>query len=132
MFCINALAPLSASKGSNSQKVLDGKVDDLHPAEDGEAGEEPHGASDEPQGRLRGHFLVLQDIVIGGGGEVDEDVLELVVGHPQLWGARSVPEHPPALPLSPSNLMFLATLLLYISYSFTTSFSLGSVSMQNF
>ena len=87
------MSPLSAGKGTDSQKVLDGKVEYLHPAEDGEAGEEPHGASDEPQGSLRGHPLVLQDIVVGGGGEVDEDVLELMVGQLQLWRAGSLPEY---------------------------------------
>ena len=34
-------------------------VYDLHPAEDGEASEEPHGASDEPQRRLGRHLLVF-------------------------------------------------------------------------
>ena len=41
-------------------------VDDLHGAEDGEAGEEPHGATDHPQLGLQGHLPVLLYLNIGG------------------------------------------------------------------
>ena len=66
---------------SSGHEELGKVVDDLHPAEDGEAGEEPHGASDEPQGRLSCHLLVLFNLIIGCRGQVDLDKLDRVVGH---------------------------------------------------
>ena len=44
---------------SSGHEELGEIVYDLHPAEDGEAGEEPHGASNEPQRRLGRHLLVF-------------------------------------------------------------------------
>ena len=42
------------------------KEDDLHPADDGEASEESHGASNETQLGLRLDLLVSLDVVKGG------------------------------------------------------------------
>ena len=55
-------------------------VDDLHPTEDGEAGEEPHGASYEPQRRLSCHLLVFGYLIKSGCCKVDLDKLDWVVG----------------------------------------------------
>ena len=38
---------LALNSTAEGEKKFDAKVDDLHPTEDGEAGEEPHGAPDE-------------------------------------------------------------------------------------
>ena len=50
--------------------------DDLNPTDDGEASEEPHGASNETQLGLRLDLLVPLDVVIGCRGEVDLNQLE--------------------------------------------------------
>ena len=44
---------------------LDGVVDDLDPAEDGEASEETHRSSDEAKLGFQGHLLVLLHLVVG-------------------------------------------------------------------
>ena len=66
---------------SEGHEELGEVVDDLHPAEDGEAGEEPHGASDEPQCCLSCHLHVLFNLIIGCRGQVDLDQLDCLVGH---------------------------------------------------
>ena len=52
------------------------KEDDLHPADDGEASEESHGASNETQLGLRLDLLVSIDVVKGGRVKVDLNKLE--------------------------------------------------------
>ena len=47
------------------------KEDDLDPADDGEPGEEPHGASDEAQLTLDLDLLVSFEVVEGGRVKVD-------------------------------------------------------------
>ena len=47
------------------------KEDDLHPADDGKASEESHGASNETQLGLRLDLLVSLDVVKGGRVKVD-------------------------------------------------------------
>ena len=64
---------------SEGHEELGKVVDDLHPAEDGEAGEEPHGASDEPQCCLGRHLHILLYFIIGCCGQVDVEVLDRVV-----------------------------------------------------
>ena len=54
-------------------------VDDLHPTKDGEAGEEPHGASDEPQCCLSCHLLVLFNLIIGFCGQVDFEKMNRLI-----------------------------------------------------
>ena len=54
-------------------------VYDLHPAEDGEAGEEPHGASDEPQCCLSCHLLILFNLIISFCGQVDLEKLNQLI-----------------------------------------------------
>ena len=44
--------------GFEWQKELEEKVDDLDPTEDGEASEEPHGASNQTQRCLSRHLLI--------------------------------------------------------------------------
>ena len=66
---------------SSGHEELGEVVDDLHPAEDGEAGEEPHGASDEPQCCLSCHLHVLFYLIKGCCGQVDLDKLEWMVGN---------------------------------------------------
>ena len=64
----------------NSSEV----VDDLHGAEDGEAGEEPHGAPDHPQLRLQGHLSVL--LYLSVGCSIKEDLNHLgVVADCTVW-----------------------------------------------
>ena len=45
---------------------LDSIVDDLNPAEDGEASEKTHCSSDEAKLGFQGHPLVLLHLVVGG------------------------------------------------------------------
>ena len=51
--------------------LLEEKEDDLNPTDDGEASEEPHGASNETQLGLRLDLLVSLDVVKGGRVKVD-------------------------------------------------------------
>ena len=46
------------------------KEDDLHPADDGESSEEPHGASNKTQLGLNLHLLVSLNVVEGGRAKV--------------------------------------------------------------
>ena len=52
------------------------KEDDLDATDDGEASEEPHGASDETQLGLRLDLLVSLDVIKGGRVKVDLYQLE--------------------------------------------------------
>ena len=52
------------------------KEDGLHPADDGKASEESHGASNETQLGLRLDLLVSLDVVEGGRVEVDLNQLD--------------------------------------------------------
>ena len=61
---------------SQGHEELAGVVDDLDPTEDGEAGEEPHGAADEAELGLQGHLHILLYFVIGGRVKVDLDQLQ--------------------------------------------------------
>ena len=56
---------------------LDGVVDDLDPAEDREASEEPHRSSDEAKLGFQGHLLVLFNFVICCYVEEDLDEVDL-------------------------------------------------------
>ena len=56
---------------SNHVNWPEEKKDDLNPADDGEAGEESHGASNETQLGLRLDLLVSLDVVKGGRVKVD-------------------------------------------------------------
>ena len=49
------------------------KVDNLNPTEDGEAGEEPHGAADETNLGGQSHLHIPFNLVIGGRVKVDLD-----------------------------------------------------------
>ena len=53
------------------QKQFNGVVDNLDPTEDGEAGEESHGATDEAELGLQGHLHILLYLVICGRVKVD-------------------------------------------------------------
>ena len=57
-------------------KQFDGEVDDLDPTEDGEAGEESHGAADKAELGFQGHLHVLLDIIVGGCVKVDLNQLQ--------------------------------------------------------
>ena len=59
--------------GSEGREELDGVVDDLDTTEDGEAGEESHGAADEAELGLQGHLHISLHLVVGGRVEVDLD-----------------------------------------------------------
>ena len=52
---------------------LDDIVNNLHPTEDGEASEEPHGTTDKAKLGLQGHRHILLYHVIGGCVKVDLD-----------------------------------------------------------
>ena len=64
---------------SSGHEELGEVVDDLHPTEDGEAGEEPHGASDETKRGLKSHFLIFQYFVISFSVKVNPHKLQGVV-----------------------------------------------------
>ena len=64
---------------SERHEELGKVVDDLHSAEDGEAGEEPHGASDEPQCCLSCHPHILLYFIIGVSCKVNLDELDWLV-----------------------------------------------------
>ena len=57
---------LAVHNSSIGDLVTEEKEDDLDAADDGEPGEEPHGASDEAQLGLRLDLLVSLDVVEGG------------------------------------------------------------------
>ena len=59
------------------EEKLDGKVDDLHSGEEGEAGEEPHRAADEAELGLHRHLLIFLYLVVGRRPEVDLNKLQL-------------------------------------------------------
>ena len=59
-------------------KQFDGEVDDLDPTEDGEAGEESHGAADEAKLGLQGDLHIPLNLVIGG--RVEENLNQLQRG----------------------------------------------------
>ena len=52
------------------------ELDNLDPTENGEAGEEPHGATDEAKLGLQGHLHIPLYLVIGGRVKVDLDQLQ--------------------------------------------------------
>ena len=56
---------------SHGHEEFDGEVDDLDPTEDGEAGEEPHGAADKAELGLQGHLYIPLYLVIGGRVKVN-------------------------------------------------------------
>ena len=62
------------------QKEFSSKVKYFDGAEDGEAGEEPHGASDQRQSRLCCHLLILLYLVISLSAQVNIDILYRLVG----------------------------------------------------
>ena len=66
---------ISPSKSKWDEK-LHCKVDDLDPTEDGEAGEEPHGAANEAKLGLQGHLHIPLYLVVGGSVKVDLDQLQ--------------------------------------------------------
>ena len=53
------------------EEKVDGKVDDLHGGEEGEAGQEPHRAADETKLGFQCHFLIPVYLVVGRRLEVD-------------------------------------------------------------
>ena len=53
-------------------------VNNFNAAEDGEAGEEPHGASDEAEGSFYCDGNILHDMVIGRRSKVNLDQLEVL------------------------------------------------------
>ena len=61
---------------SERHEELGKVVDDLHSAEDGEAGEEPHGASDKPKCCLSRHLLIFLYFVKCCRGKVNFDKLD--------------------------------------------------------
>ena len=64
---------------SERHEELGKVVDDLPPAEDGEAGEEPHGAPDQAQGSLRCNPFVLLYLIKCCSTKVDIDKLDWLV-----------------------------------------------------
>ena len=60
---------------SEGYEELASVVDDLDPTEDGEAGEEPHGAADETESCLCGDLHIPLNLVEGGCVEVNLDQL---------------------------------------------------------
>ena len=64
---------------SEWHEELDDIVDDLDPTEDGEAGEEPHGSTDEAELGLQGHLHIPLYLVVGCRVEVDLDQLQFSI-----------------------------------------------------
>ena len=69
---------LPSSDKPEGHEELGEVVDDLHGAEDGEAGEESHGAPDQTQLGLQSHFPVLFYFNVGGGVKVDPNQVRVV------------------------------------------------------
>ena len=65
----SSLTPLPC----NSCEQLDDEVEDLHATEDGEASEEPHGASNDAELGLQGHLHIPLYLIIGCSVEEDLD-----------------------------------------------------------
>ena len=63
-------------------------VDNLHPTKQGEAGEEPHGASYDSQSCLGGHPVILYYLIIGSSSKVNADGLQWRVVQGTLWRDR--------------------------------------------
>ena len=78
--CANPFGQVALSNlcswGSQWHEQLHKVVQNLHPTEDGEAGEEPHGAADEAELGLQGHLHIPLYLVIGGRVKVDLDQLQ--------------------------------------------------------
>ena len=85
LLCFASMSPLSAGKGTDSQKVLDGKVEYLHPAEDGEAGEESHGAADKTELGVDRHLHVSLYLVIGCRIKINLNHLQGSGGNGGVW-----------------------------------------------
>ena len=66
------VGPLRSGHSERHEELAD-VVDDLDPAEDGEAGEESHGATNEAELGLQGYLYVSLYLVIGGRVEVNLD-----------------------------------------------------------
>ena len=66
---------INPSKAEWHKKLYE-TVNDLDPTEDGEAGEEPHGAANEAELGLQGHLHILLYLVVGGRVKVDMDQLQ--------------------------------------------------------
>ena len=71
--------------GSEGREELDGVEDDLDPTEDGEAGEESHGAAGEAELGLQGHLHIPLYLVIGRCVKVDLDQLQGSIGYRGIW-----------------------------------------------
>ena len=71
---------------SQWHEEFDGELDNLDSTEDGEAGEEAHGAADEAELGLQGHLHIPLYLVIGGRVEVDLDQLQGGVVDGGSWG----------------------------------------------
>ena len=65
-----------SSDNPEGHEELGEVVDDLHAAEDGEAGEESHGAPDQTQLGVDCHLHVPLYLIIGGRVKVDLDHLQ--------------------------------------------------------
>ena len=65
------LLPQLRSRDPEGREEFDQVVNDLNATEDGEAGEEPHGAADEAELGHQGHLHILLYLVIGGSVEED-------------------------------------------------------------
>ena len=66
------ICPLRSGRSDRHEELAD-IVDNLNPTEDGEAGEEPHGAADEAKLGLQGHLHIPLYLVVGGRVEIDLD-----------------------------------------------------------
>ena len=67
---------LFSSNKPEGHEELGEVVEDLHGAEDGEAGEESHGATDQTQLGVDGHLHISLYLVIGPSVEVDLNYLQ--------------------------------------------------------
>ena len=72
-------------RDSEWHKELDGKVDNLDTTEDGEAREEPHGASNEAKLGLQGHLDVSLYLVKRRCVKVDLDQLQTPIMDGGCW-----------------------------------------------
>ena len=81
---------LIRSGGVKGHKKHEDKVDDLNPTEDGEAGEEPHGAANHADKGLKSDLYVLLNLVIRGSVEVDLDQVQGGRLVPCSWGEKRV------------------------------------------
>ena len=109
--CHDALGCMIRRPCCGGRDTIAGEVvDDLHAAEDGEAGEESHGAPDQTQLGVYCHLFIPFYLIIGRRVKIDLNHLQRDV-YVGLWETsnlqRYLPIHIPKLMVEGLNMIFL-------------------------